>query len=373
VFLKVLFTIASLDARHGGPSRSVPALANALLEQGATVDLLAAEVDRNDQLSKRTRYGRLFHSSSFRKRLNNALPFAALVHDHGIWLPSNHSAAVMARQRRIPFVASPRGMLTPWALRSGRWHKRLAWHLYQRRDLSRAALLHATSEDEAREFRALNLKNPIAVIPNGIDLPPAAASVCGHLSVVGDRPTRTILFLSRIHPIKGLLNLVAAWAQLRSDFGLGSNWRVIIAGPNESGHQEEVAAAARVAGVRAAFQFIGPVSDEQKWDVYAQADLFVLPSYSENFGIVIGEALAAGVPVVTTRAAPWRIDTGPESLSAALREAMSLTREELQAMGQRGCDLIAQRYSWSGVAREMKSVYEWLLTEGERPSCVRVE
>jgi glycosyltransferase involved in cell wall biosynthesis len=128
------------------------------------------------------------------------------------------------------------------------------------------------------------------------------------------------------------------------------------------------------------FEFLGPVGDERKWEVFGQADLFVLPTKSENFGIAIAEALAAGVPVITTKAAPWQeleshrcgwwVDVGVEPLAAALREATAASPDVLREMGLRGRELVRERYSWPKIAEDMKAVYEWVLGRGPRPGCV---
>lgn len=209
-----------------------------------------------------------------------------IVHDAGLWLPVNHVTASSACGCRVPRVVSPRGMLEPWARGHRATKKNLAWRLYQRRDLEQAALLHATSGQEAEGLRRAGLRNPIAIVANGIDLP----------NLVGPRPPcspRQALFLSRIHPKKGLLDLVRAWATVRP-----IGWKMTVVGPDEVGHLAEVQDAVREAGVEADFEFLGAIADGAKWPIYYHSDLFVLPTYSENFGLVIGEALASGLPVI---------------------------------------------------------------------------
>ncbi|MEA2113924.1 MAG: glycosyltransferase, partial [Thermodesulfobacteriota bacterium] len=269
----------------------------------------------------------------------------------------------------VPLVISPRGMLEPWARSYRSFKKTIAWYLYQRRDLQAAAVLHATSQQEAENLQALGLSIPIAVIPNGVDLP--------DIPVPGTRKskTKTALFLSRVHPIKGLVNLVQAWATIRP-----AGWQMLIAGPDEGGHQAEVEQEIIRQGLTDTFKFIGPVADEDKWELYRSSDLFVLPTFSENFGIVIAEALASEVPVITTRGTPWQelethncgwwVDIGVEPLAKALEETINLSPEERQAMGRRGRLLVAQNYSWDKIGQEMVAVYEWVLRGGEVPECV---
>lgn len=241
--------------------------------------------------------------------------------------------------------------------------------LYQKRDLAGATLLHAASNAEANNIRALGFKQPIAVIPNGVECPAYS------IPSPRQRSQRHALFLSRIHPNKGLSNLVAAWARVRP-----SGWRLTIVGPDENGHRAEVERAVRASGLTKDVTFVGPVTDQDKWSVYKQADLFVLPTFSENFGVVIAEALASGLPVITTKGAPWQqlntnecgwwIDIGVEPLIKALKEATELPGEQLVAMGQKGRMLIEQQYTWPPIAEKMRSVYEWMLTGGAPPACV---
>jgi glycosyltransferase involved in cell wall biosynthesis len=241
--------------------------------------------------------------------------------------------------------------------------------LYQRRDVRSASMLHATSAMEAENLRQLGFRQPIAVIGNGVDVPWPAARLRAD-----DR--HTALFLSRIHPKKGLLDLVTAWAIVRPP-----GWRVVIAGPDEGGHERDVRASVTRHGLEESFTFAGEVDDDSKWAYYAAADLFLLPSYSENFGTVVMEALASGVPVITTRATPWEelqtrrcgwwIEATPTALAAALTMATSLDDAERVAMGARGRAMAEERFGWSRVGAEMRAAYEWLLGGGDPPPFIR--
>lgn len=178
-----------------------------------------------------------------------------------------------------------------------------------------------------------------------------------------------MLFLGRIHPVRGLLELVEAWRIARPE-----GWKMIIAGPDEGGHQQIVEAAIHQAGLQDDFEFTGSVYGDEKKALYRSADIFVLPTFSENFGLVVAEALACGVPVITTKGAPWQglqthrcgwwIDIGVEPLVAALREAMNLPPDTLREMGQRGRAYVEQNFGWPGIAQQMLSVYRWVLGVG---------
>jgi glycosyltransferase involved in cell wall biosynthesis len=253
-------------------------------------------------------------------------------------------------------------MLSPWARRHRRWKKSLAWRLYARRDFLQADVLHATSQLEADELRAVGARQPIAVIPNGVD---AISSLPVHVP----RPSRPyVLFMSRIHRKKGVLELLDVWQQLdRRD------WDLVLAGPDE----ERLLVNAKLpANVR----YVGSVDGSEKVRLLQKARLFVLPSYSENFGVVVAESLMAGVPVISTHGTPWEslvrercgwwIPMQRQPLEETLQEAISTSPEDLQAMGRRGREFAFRAFAWPEIARQMAEVYQWVLGGGAPPACV---
>ena len=376
--MKVLHTVDSLHARHGGPSRSVTALCDALSALNIDVQVAAGGEGEKDNavMPKEPSVEVTLHENSItamyrvRRRLVREMPHNdAIVHDHGLWLPSNYVTARTAARNAIPYVVSVRGMLEPWSLQQQRFRKRLAWQVYQRRILANAAVLHATAESEAEAIRSLGLKTPIAVIPNGVSVPGE------EVYPKGTRGTRRALFLSRVHPKKGLVHLLGAWAKLRPE-----GWELIIAGPDEDGHRAELEALTNRFGLNDAVSFLGAFADSEKWDLYASADLFVLPTHSENFGIVVAEAMAMGLPVITTKGAPWALleeidagwwtDVAPESIASALEEATSMEKARLVEMGKRGGEYVRENLSWSVIGDLMSGVYRWVLRKGEVPETV---
>ena len=211
-----------------------------------------------------------------------------LIHSHGVWHPAGHWAARAARHWQVPLMVHPRGMLEPWALRQKAWKKRLALAVFQRRDLQGARVLVATSALECDNLRALGLRQPVAVIPNGVALP-ADADIGVPDDAAQAKRERLALFLSRVHPKKGVLELVRAWAKVAPN-----GWRLVIAGPDDGGHRAEVARLVADLGLHDSVELAGAVVGAQKAALYRHADLFLLPTFSENFGLVVAEALSTG-------------------------------------------------------------------------------
>jgi glycosyltransferase involved in cell wall biosynthesis len=313
-------------------------------------------------------------SSGLARALHELVPKADVIHDHGLWLMPNVDAGRAARLARKPFVVAPRGMLAPAALAFSHLKKSIVWALLQGNVVRRAACIHATSEQEHDEIRDFGLKNPVAVVPNGIDLPEL-----GERSISAAAADRVVLSLGRIHPKKGLDRLVRAWARLEP---VHPEWRLRIVGPDELGHARELIALASELKVRH-LSIEKSVAGEAKIAAYQQADLFVLPTLNENFAITVTEALAAGTPVIATKGAPWRalqsegcgwwIDHGVEPLAAALANAMVMKREVLQGMGAKGRAWMARDFSWDRVAHDMLDVYRWLALREELPGTVRLK
>lgn len=281
-----------------------------------------------------------------------------VVHDNGIWLTHNHRLAQLARSRSVPRIVSVRGMLEPWARSHRATKKAIAWRLYQRRDLSLASVLHAATEVEAAGLDEMGLDVPVRVIPNGVDIPLLAPR-----AVVLDRGIRNALFLGRIYPVKGLDILIRAWEKSKPE-----GWRLTIAGPDERGHRNEVERMVERAGLKDSVHFAGPAYGIAKSRLFESADLFVLPTRSESFGMAIAEALAHAVPVLTTTAAPWpmlegtrsgwRVDPEPNALAECLSVATRQPPDVLSQMGHRGREYVEANLRWSVIAKQFVSLYE---------------
>ncbi|MGB8061707.1 MAG: glycosyltransferase [Candidatus Sulfotelmatobacter sp.] len=366
--MKVLLTSTSLLPDFGGPAFSVSRLAMALADAGAQVGLWAADGSAATTA--------LLPATSAVQRMtgteSEAVPRFGetdILHDNGIWLPHNHRLAALAERHGIPRVVSTRGMLEPWALQHKRLKKDVAWWLYQRRDLRQARCHITTSGAEARNLERLALGVPVATVPNGVDVPEQPRHFVSE-SGNGARSVRTALFLGRIYPIKGLPMLIEAWARVRPE-----GWRLRIAGPDEAGHQKQVERAVSAAGLGDVVSFMGPIEPKMRTLAFFDADLFVLPTLSESFGMVVAEALAHSLPVLTTTAAPWSIlrergcgwsvDATVDGIAEGLRQATGLDSQALRDMGNKGRALVVEKFSWKSIADRMLSTYEEVLA-GDR-------
>lgn len=408
--MNIVYSMGSWNPAYGGPFFSVGALSAAMVATGAEAHIVAGEYPNLP--AERPPHGVELHTIRGRRipvvgqvwlpRLKQHLEGLIdelqpqLIHENSLWLSLNHRVAQVAAKRGIPRMLSPRGTLDPWALRYRGWKKQLALALYQRKDLERVDCFHAASQLEADNIRALGLKQPIAVIPNGVDIPaetahfqvaqcstpapqPSASDsqLSGLRSQISALPQkRTALYLGRMHPIKNLPNLLKAWAAVRPE-----GWQLKLVGTNEGGHREDLEALAQSLGIGEQVIFSEPVYGAEKAQLLSDAQLLCLVSKSENFGITVAEAMAAGLPVIGSKDTPWQCLEVAEAgwwvsgdvggLSAALTVAAGHSPGDLQAMGMRGRDYADTHFSWTHIAGEFHAVYRWMMAEGQAPSSIQ--
>jgi glycosyltransferase involved in cell wall biosynthesis len=365
--LRILHVVGSLDRSWGGLSLYVAELATELAAHGHRVKVLCQPGVTKDQWPAAG--VELLQAKPGSSEWRTALESAELVHVHGLWLPFYHEALAVARRLEKPYLLSVHGMLEPGALAFAKWKKRLALRLYQRRDLQVAPLLHATADPELKTLRALKLRQPVATLPPGVRIPEARTG----LSKTG--PVRRALFLGRIHPKKGILSLIDAWTTLRP-----KDWKLDLAGPDEAGHLAEVRRTLRERKLEQEVIYRGATFGETKEQLLREASLLIAPSLSENFGIVVVEGLAHSLPVITTTGTPWQVlqregcgwwvPYGANSLTAALREAVALSPDQLEKMGRLGRKLAESEFDWSRIATLTGDLYAWLIAGGDPPPCV---
>lgn len=316
----------------------------------------------------------LFNAGTAGRGLNN-LGCAAgkIVHVHGIWTGFEWRAYRWARKHRAKVVISPHGALEPWALGHKLIKKRIAWWGYQRSILQHADLIVVNSGQELNHLRNLGLRGRIAVIPNGVN-PPTTPSTAT------DRKKKVVLFFSRIAPKKGIPDLLNAWRDLRAKNG----YILRICGFGETGYMQKISSLIAEMPNGADVELVPAAFGEEKWHMYNAASLYVLPSYSENFGITVVEAMISGLPVITTRATPWSelevekvgwiVDNNVDQLRMALHAAVQMDRRDLVQMGERAKSYAKSRFMWPQIIKKYEETYAWVANPNSpSPSWVSVE
>lgn len=377
--------------RYGGPIFSVHGLCKGLVRLGHRVTVLTTDIDGPGRLDVPTERPvdvdgvevhylpvgwprRITRAPKMKRELAKLLPTVDLVHLHAVWQWPTWIGARMAERAGVPYVFSPHGMLVGELIaRKSPLAKKTWLTLIERRTLARAAAIHCTSELEAAEIRALGLDlAPIVVVPNGVDLPEADPEPALVEEVwAGIARGARLLYLGRISWEKGIDRLLASLPQVPTV-------KLLLAGNDEAGESERLLRMAADLGVCDRLRFLGRVEGNRKWALIAGADLLVLPSLSENWGMVVTEALGMGTPVVVTEgvgtAALVRqhglglvVDGTAAGLSAAIQELLA-DRERRLAMGERGRLIVRERFSHEAVARQMADVYAAILARKGLPA-----
>lgn len=368
--MKIAQIIASLDSRRGGPSRSSQGLARGLAKLGHEIELLSAS-----SKPRSTTDGGVM-TLVFHRRLPRVISPCPemrrhlrqgnyeVLHNHGLWLRPLHYAFQESQRQGIPLVISPRGMMSPWSWRHHQQRKRFARHFVHPRALEQATGWHATSQSEVDDIRRLGFTQPVCVAPNGVQIPSDQELQVAREYWEGRAPllknTRVALFYSRLHSKKRVVELLDLWRTISAP-----DWVLLIVGIPDQFTVEQLEAQVLREGIQQrVIIFDGTYAPPP----YAVADLFLLPSHSENFGLVIAEAMAAGVPPLTTTGTPWENLTAHEAgwcvdysryeqvLLQALREPPS----DLAARGQAGHRWVREDFTWESVARRLAEFYREL-------------
>ncbi len=297
------------------------------------------------------------------------------VHIHGLWDQSTFAAAAAARKHKRPYIVSAHGMLDAWALANRRVKKAIYSALVEKANVSGAACLHALTRAEAQNYFAYGARQPVAVIPNGVEVPKDISPMSFLQRFPDLQSKKLVLFLGRIHLKKGLDGLASAWKSIARDY---PEAQLVLAGPDCEGTQEVIEHLIRDASLESRVTFTGMLRGEMKWSALAAAECFVLPSYSEGLSVAMLEAMGSGLPVIVSQAcnvpeiagrgAGWVIRPEANSLSDALRECLSNPWAANQQMGNNGRKFVREEFSWPSVARRMSDLYTWVLEGGSPPT-----
>lgn len=364
--MKILHYIPSLDRAWGGTTSYIQLLSK---ELGKLVELHVVSHHSVNQVILENASIHYIEQSLWKLNLakkqwldllNNIRP--DVVHVNCCWMPLCAYTQQWSQEAGYKVVLTPHGMLEPYIMHRHYWTKKLpALLLYQKRVIRNADMIHATAQNEKGNILKLGYNDKIEVIPNGIDVDSI------QLKTNWER-RKQILFLSRIHPKKGIEFLIEAVWALKVVF---KDYRIVIAGEGETDYVKQLRKEISSMDLDNIIILLGGVYGERKWQLYRDSDLFVLPTYSENFGIVIAEALATGTPVITTTGTPWEelntkhcgwwIKIGRNPLIEALNQYMSLTEEILEEMGKNGRKLIERKYSSQTMAESLVKLYRNIL------------
>ncbi|MGV8059933.1 MAG: glycosyltransferase [Smithellaceae bacterium] len=304
-----------------------------------------------------------------------------IIHQHSIWMAISRVTRIWRKYYSRPTVISPHGTLERIALEKSSFKKRLALLAYERDNLNEASCLHATAVSEAISLRKFGLINPIAVIPNAIseewlDTIGNPERFRSRYSIPDNK--RIMMFFSRINPIKGLPLLFNAMKDIKNEL---EEWCLIIAGFEDvKGYKRKLENMAKKLDISKKIIFTGALFGVDKADAFAAAELFVLPTHSENFGIVVIEALASGLPVITTYGAPWEelqtyrcgwwVEISEQGIYNALIDAIIKPKNELSEMGARGRILVESKYTWRQISSKSIELYCWLLGMRDKPEFI---
>ncbi len=369
--------LSTISRKAGGLFYSVRGLSTALAEAGCESIVLSPRDEFSEEdaavwnpllVELFPAYGPLKTSPAMRRRLM-AID-ADLLHVHGIWLDSQWAAMNRQNKSGTPVVVSPRGMLDSWAVQNSSWKKRIVEKLFAHEALERATCIHALCRSEADAIRQYGLENPVALIPNGVVLPALEEERLETSS------TKRLLFLGRIHPKKGLRELLLAWKTVSREMG----WKLVIAGWDDGGYEAGLKHLAAELQLEQSVEFCGSVYGEEKDRLLRSVDAFILPSFSEGLPMSVLEAWSYGLPVVMTdhcnlpegfsAGAAVRVEPDPDSIAQGLMQFAALSNEVRADIGRKGRVLVEEKFSWTSIAERMLSVYDWCLNGGDAPDCV---
>ncbi|MEQ1749035.1 MAG: glycosyltransferase [Prosthecobacter sp.] len=402
---RIACIVDTISRNAGGLNASVRGLMSAMQEQGNVVSIFSV-VDEHEreareqwasftlQTYKAIGPRKFGYAPELEHALGDFRP--DIIHTHGMWTYTSVLSRNASNRLRVPNIIHPHGMMDPWALRNSYLRKRFALALYEKKHLTEASCIRALCDSELEAIRAFGLKNPVCVVPNGIDLP-----ILNPMEGNKPRPgKKVLLYLGRLHAKKGLKTLVRAWSEMNSSH-LASEWTLAIAGWDQLGHESELKTLATKLGLRwsdirensdnnqslqefltnpASLVFLGPQFDSSKELLFRTCEAFVLPSLSEGLPMVVLEAWAFSKPVIMTQMcnlpegfserAAIKIEPTVSSVREGLENLFNLSDESRSTIGCRGRALVEAQFNWQGIAGKMRKVNNWLTRGEEQPPCV---
>lgn len=369
--MKVLHTISSMDLKSGGTTSCTNNLVREINDNNIKCEILTYSSKKSpaeDYIKEIDRpfENRFGYSKNFINQMINYKDFDVF-HANGLWQFPSHTTAKFALRNNKPFVLSTHGMLYPNAMNKTKWFKKIAMAVYQRNDLNRANVIHATSLKELDNIRKLNIKTPVAVVPNGVVIKPLK-KVKQEREKVG--------FLGRLDPIKNLESLIEAWALLGN---IVVNKELLIIGDGDENYVPKLKQLASMLNCKNIF-FKPFVSGQEKDHLINSLSVLILPSFSENFGMVVPEALSFKVPVIASKGSPWSdleknncgswIDNDKESISKELIKFFIKDAKSRAQMGENAFNYVNENFSIESVAKKIIQIYNWQLNKISKPDFI---
>lgn len=376
--MKILQTIAGFGTHSGGTSTCTYDLLSAIHRIGCDVDLMTLQ--STDLMGKSEVWIKALTDDAitpygYSRNMNHFLKQGDydLYHTNGMWMHCNHITCVIARKKHKPYIITPHGMLYPQAMARSPWKKQLLLNIGGvDKDLRLASCIHCTCMEEMKHYRDLGYKNPVAVIPNPVPIP----SFVGELK--NDRSVRRIGFLGRLHPRKNVEALINTWISLGA---VVNNAQLVIMGKGDLQYERMLKERVLQSGIKNV-EFAGFVIGREKFEHLASLTALCVPSDFENFGMIVTEALSVGTPVIASLGTPWQelntahcgywVNNDVKTLAETIAKVLSLSSEEISAMGENGKRLVREKYQDIQVAKMMKQLYEWVCYGGNKPDFVYV-
>lgn len=376
--LKICQIVPYISNEISGPSYSVPSLSVAIKNLQHKIVLNTLYNNKNSlnwpleliQHKPNVFFNRIGWSSEENKWLKTNIKNFDIFHTNGLWMFPNVTPIKLAYENHKKSVLSPRGTMSSESLKFSKIKKFIFYILFQRSVLKKVDLIHVTSADEMKDVRNFGLTQPITIIPNGIDI--------HKIKYKKDNKKFKLIYLGRIHPKKGIENAVKAWSAVANDF---PNWTFEIAGEGDKKYEKKIKSFISKSK-SSTVKFIGPIYGEEKIKFIQTSDVLIMPSYNENFGMVVAEALANNTPVICGKNTPWsdvslkncgwHIPNDFKSIEKTFLEVFSKSKIDLFNKGKNGRLWMKESYSWGEVAKKMILSYEWLLSNKNKPDWIHL-
>lgn len=385
--MKIAYLSASLSRNAGGLLYSVSSLTKSVHNSGNEIQVQA--IGLSDEFIEEDNHNwgniptktfsaippkQLGYSPSLKKHLLES--DIDILHNNGLWMYPSAATYRWSKKTDKPYIITPHGMLDPWALNNSQLKKKMAKYLFEEKHLRNASCIHALNESEAQSIRDYGLVNPICVIPNGVSVPENDVQLAAPWYDRFQEESKILLYLGRLHPKKGLPELLKAWSQKNT-----GEWKLVIAGWAQNNHLAELQKIVSERSIEEDIHFAGPIYNDAKKAALQNAEAFILPSHSEGMPMSVLEAWSYELPVLMTpecnipegfeKDGAISIEPQSVSIAAGLKTLFEMDDSTRQEFGKNGYKLVKEQFTWDKIAKEMLAVYKWILHDNTVPECVK--